>query len=303
MSDPLPNPESAGFESDEPDTAKWWEKLPRADWARYERVHPEVAWFEIYLVAPETYALYEPGHFEEKISFLIVGTDRALLFDTGLGLHPIRPVVELLTDKSLIVISSHSHYDHIGGNHEFDTITGLDNPFTAHGAKGLSNAEIGDFVKNDWLPKPPSADFDPKTYQILPWKRGDIIKDGQIIDLGGRKIEVLETPGHAPDEVCLLDRDTRLLFMGDLFYLSALYANLEESDFATYKASVDRLAAFEQEVDYLMTPHNVPKVNATYLSKLKEAFQAVEEKSAPSVEINGALEYKFDGFSVIVPVE
>ena len=236
MYNPTSKVESAIVESSSVEIVKYWEKLPRADWARYERVHPEIEWFEVYRVALDTYALYEPGHYEEIISFLIVGADRALLFDTGLGLRPIKPVVDLLTDKDLIVISSHSHYDHIGGNHEFVSVAGLDNPFTELRAKGMSNTEVGYVVKSDWLPKWPSADFDPKAYQIFPWKRGDIVKDGDVINLGGRKLEVFETPGNAPDSVCLLDRKNRILFTGDVFYLSALYAHLEESDFATYKA-------------------------------------------------------------------
>lgn len=52
-----------------------------------------------------------------------------------------------------------------------------------------------------------------------------------------------------------------------------------------------------------MTAHNVPKVDAAYLGNLKTAFQAVEDNSDPSVKANGALEYQFDGFSILVPAE
>jgi len=285
------------------DTAKWWEKLPRADWALYERVLNDVDWFEVYRVAPDTYAIYEPGQFEEVISFLIVGDLEAVLFDTGLGVASIQKIISMLTDKKITVINSHGHYDHIGGNHEFDMIAGLDNVYTAKRNQGMPNEEVGVFVAGDWLAKKPAPSFDPKNYEIKSWTANQVIKDGAAFDLGGRVLEVIETPGHAPDALCLLDRENRLLFMGDTFYLAPLYSHLGGSDFATYKASIDYLATLEPQVDYLMTAHNVPKVEARYLGVLKSAFQAVEDKSAPFVETDGALEYSFDGFSIIVPDE
>lgn len=283
------------------DTDKWWEKLPRSEWANHERVLLEIEWFEVYRVAPATYAIYEPGQFEEVISFLIVGSEKAILFDSGLGLVPLKPVIDRLTDKELITINSHSHYDHVGGNHEFGPIASIDHEWTKARSKGMANDKVGEFVKGDWLPKPPSTSFNPDAFEIKPWTLGDILRDGDVIDLGGRAITVLETPGHAPDALCLLDEGNRLLFTGDTFYLAPLYAHLEGSDFEAYHATVRRLAALKPKVDHLMTSHNVPKVDAHYLEKLSDAFQKVADKSAEAVATDGALEYQFDGFSIIAP--
>ncbi len=285
------------------DTAKWWEKLPREEWAAFERVAEDLEWFEVYRIFEDVYAIYEPGQFEEVISFLIVGEKRALLFDTGLGIAKLRPAVARLTDLNVMVINSHGHYDHIGGNHEFSEIGGVDIPYARESAKGAEHEKVVEYVTGDWLWKETPADFDPQSYEIKPYQVTTVIKDGDIIDLGGMRLEILATPGHSPDSICLLDREGRRLFTGDTFYLAPLYAHLEGSNVADYKASIDRLVALEPEIDHIMTSHNVPRAEPAYLSRVKDAFEAIATKNAAYVETDGAFEYQFDGFSVIVPAE
>src|ERR1051326_9393874 len=65
---------------------EWCKALPRPEYKTLQRVLPEETWFEVYKVAPQTFAIYEPHQFEETISYLIVGTKQALLFDTGMGI-------------------------------------------------------------------------------------------------------------------------------------------------------------------------------------------------------------------------
>ena len=79
-----------------------------------------------------------------------------------------------------------------------------------------------------WKPTPPG--FATETWSIQPWAVDQYIADGDIIDLGGRSLEVLLTPGHAPDALCLLDRDSGLLFTGDTYYRGPLFAHLPGSD-------------------------------------------------------------------------
>jgi len=97
-------------------TAEWWDKMPRAEWSRFDRLDDGTGWFEIYRITPRVIALYEPGQFEEVISFLILGDERALLFDSGLGIGDIASEVRSLTDLDVVLLNSHSHYDHVGGN-------------------------------------------------------------------------------------------------------------------------------------------------------------------------------------------
>lgn len=289
-----------GVEGRGAETANWWDKLPRAEWSNYERVLAEEAWFEIYRVFENVYAIYEPGQFEEVISFLIVGEDRALLFDTGLGVAPLAPVISKLTDRPVSVLNSHSHYDHIGGNHEFEDIAGIDVPYALDRQAGAPNSAVREFISSDWLPKPP-AGFDPDEYTIGPYEIDGFIRDGIAIDLGGVQLDVLHTPGHSPDSICLFDRANRRLFTGDTFYLAPLYAHLEGSDFDQYAATAQRLAALAPDIDHVMTSHNVPVADPSYLQAMAEGFAAIQNENAAGIETDGALEYSFEGFSIIAP--
>lgn len=282
------------------ETADWWDNLPREEWADFERVLADEAWFEVYRVFPDVYAIYEPGQFEEVISFLIVGAERTLLFDTGLGLAPLAPTISKLTDKPISVLNSHSHYDHIGGNHEFEDIAGIDVPYALARQAGAPNDVVREFIAGDWLPNPP-PNFDADAYKISPYEIDGFVRDGIAIDLGGVQLEVLHTPGHSPDSICLLDRANRRLYTGDTFYLAPLYAHLEGSDFDQYAATANRLAALTPDVDHLMTSHNVPVADVRYLQAMADGFAAINNKSAAGVETDGALEYSFDGFSIIAP--
>src|SRR3954463_15227779 len=76
---------------------EWCRKLPRPAYAEFERVPVKSDWFEVYRVAPNVYAIYEPHQWEEVISYLILGSKRAILFDTGMGIANIKAVVEELT--------------------------------------------------------------------------------------------------------------------------------------------------------------------------------------------------------------
>lgn len=283
------------------DKDNWWDSLPRPEWAAYERIGGGEGWFEVYRIADEIYAIYEPGQFEEVISFLIVGSDRALLFDTGLGIGDMKSVVTGLTDRDIVVLNSHTHYDHIGSNYQFDTIYGRDTLYTRNRAMGSSKEAVAGFLREGWVWKELPPGFDASAYRSRPFEIDEYVGEGDVIDLGDRQLEILETPGHAPDSICLLDRDNRLLFTGDTFYLAPLYTHIEGSDFDAYARSAARLAALAGEIDSAMTSHNVPVVDGSYMTALGEAFEAIEAGRADAVTVSdGYREYFFDGFSVIV---
>ena len=190
---------------------EWCRGLPRPEYKTLERVAVSDSWFEVYKVAPRVFAIYEPHQAEETIGYLILGGKRALLFDTGMGISDVKKVTSELTKLPIVVLNSHTHDDHVGGNWEFETVYGMDTEFTRTNAKGSredAQAEITpDQICGD-LPK----GFDAKTYATKPWHISRFLHDGDTIDLGGRTIEVLATPGHTPDAICILDRANRLLF-------------------------------------------------------------------------------------------
>ncbi|MFQ6004947.1 MAG: MBL fold metallo-hydrolase [Woeseia sp.] len=282
------------------DTDSWWDKLPRPEWSRYERIAVDDDWFEVYRILDGVFAIYEPGQFEEVISFLITGENTALLFDTGLGIGDMRSVVERLTDLDVIVLNSHSHYDHIGGNHQFETVYAMDTEFTRGRALGLPNADVAEFVGEGWIWKSLPDGFARDEYHSHPFAVSRHIAEGETIDVGGRRLTILETPGHAPDSICLIDRENRILFTGDTFYLAPLYAHLDESNFDDYTQSAARLAGLAGEIDIAVTSHNVPVVEGGYMTALGRAFAKIKADTAEYVITDGNREYEFDGFSIIV---
>ncbi len=253
---------------------EWCRPLPRPEYKSLQRVLPDDPWFEVYKVVPGVFAIYEPHQAEEVISYLITGHKQAVLFDTGMGISNIRKVTARLTSLPVVVLNSHTHDDHVGGNWQFSFVYGMDTEFTRINAKGAredAQAEIAPGQLCGDLPK----GFNPKTYATKPWKISHFIHDGFKINLGGRTLEVLSTPGHTPDAISLLDRANGLLFTGDTYYPAPIWLYRPETDLDAYVNSVTRLAALAPQWKLVLGAHNVPVALPEVLPKLVEAIQAV----------------------------
>ena len=258
---------------------EWCKPLPRPEYAQLKRLLPDDPWFEVYKVAPGTFAIYEPHQSEETISYLIVGTKQALLFDTGMGIGNIKRIASRLTSLPVVVLNSHTHDDHVGGNWEFNSIFGMDTSFTRENAKGSTadaQAEIAPGEICSDLPK----GFDPKAYRTKPWHVSFFIRDGFKIKLGGRTVEVIATPGHTPDAIALLDRENGLLFTGDTFYPAPIWLYRPETDLAAYEKSIARLAALAPEVKTVLGAHNIPVAQPEVLPALVQAFADLQAGKA-----------------------
>ena len=77
-------------------------------------------WFTGERIDDATFSLSEYRHWEEPHSYLLLGRERALLLDTGLGVGGLRREVEALTDRPITVALTHVHWDHIGGCGQFE---------------------------------------------------------------------------------------------------------------------------------------------------------------------------------------
>jgi len=225
-------------------------------------------WFEIYKVKDGIYAIYEPFQYEESLSTLILGEEKAILIDTGCGIGNIRKAVEEITDLPVMVVNSHAHNDHIAQNYLFDEIAMLDHPWSHEAEQGLPNSEMAHLIADGMLCKELPEGFDAENYVVPSFKVTHWFKEGDILDLGNRTLEVI----HTPDCVCFLDREDRLLFTGDMFYTGGIYTYLNGGDIPTFIASYLKMLEYYDEFDYLMPSHNEPWVEKTLL---KEVFKAV----------------------------
>jgi len=284
----------------EPLSTDWCRQLPRPEYRQLERISLPDSWFEVYRIRPGVFAIYEPHQYEEVISYLIAGSRRALLFDTGLGIGDMRKIVTRLTSLPITVLNSHTHYDHIGGNWQFSDIAGLDAPYSRHNAQGAAHEQVRDAVLPERICGDLPSGFRPENYAIPPFRISRHVKDGDVIDLGGRSLEVLLTPGHAPDALCLLDRRNKLLFSGDTFYAGPIYLFVPETDVAAYRRSVDRLAQLVPQLDLVLPSHNLPIAGPEMLARLSDAFHQVLSGKARFIISGGLREYKFEGFSLLM---
>lgn len=284
----------------EPLRPEWCRQLPRPEYKQLHRIDSADPWFEVYEIRHGVFAIYEPHQFEEVISYLILGNRRALLFDTGLGIGKISSVVAKLTPLPVTVLNSHTHFDHTGGNAEFSHILDPGTSFTRKNAEGQSNIYSRDALAPDRICGQLPAGVRPDSYSIRPFKITEWVKDGERIDLGSRELEVIFTPGHTPDSLCLFDRAGRLLFTGDTFYPGPIYLFTPETDFAAYTKSVNRLAALAPATELLLPGHNVPTAESAYLDRLAQAVQQVESGNLKPTISSGRREYSFQGFSLLL---
>jgi glyoxylase-like metal-dependent hydrolase (beta-lactamase superfamily II) len=291
---------SAPFLSAQTKIPEWCRALPRVEYKGLQRVPVSDPWFEVYRPAPAVFAVYEPHQSEETISYLIVGAKQALLFDTGMGIGDLRKVTAELTRLPIVVMNSHTHNDHVGDNWRFDTIYGMDTDFTRENARGSredAQAEVAADQICGQLPK----GFDRNTYATRPWKIKTYRHDGDRIDLGGRSLEVIATPGHTPDAISLLDRANGLLFTGDTYYPAPIWLFRPETDLDAYGASLRRLAALAPQVKMVLGAHNIPVAPPSVLPRLVTAFEAVRAgKISPTPASPGKVLYKVEGISFLM---
>jgi glyoxylase-like metal-dependent hydrolase (beta-lactamase superfamily II) len=278
---------------------EWCKKLPRPAYSKLERVSTADPWFEVYKIRPGVFAIYEPHQLEEVISYLIVGNHRALLFDTGMGIGNIQAIVTGLTKLPVSVANSHTHNDHVGDNWRFDDIYGMDTDFTRANARGSKDDAQAELAPGELCGALPIG-FDAKAYSTRPFHITHWLHDGSKIELGGRTLKVIATPGHTPDAIALLDENNGLLFTGDSFYLGAIYLYRPETDMEAYVASMRKLAAMAPPLRLLLPAHNTPVADPGYLARVVEAIQQVHDGKVGPVAKDGKHEYVFEDFSFLM---
>ncbi len=272
----------------------WCNQKPRAQFANLKEVPTTRAWFKVYKVGDNVWAMVEPYNYQEVISYLIVGKEKALLFDTGMGLDTISALVKELTSLPVVVLNSHTHYDHIGGNAEFDSILALNTPYTIHNAQfGWAHPVVKDEVTPAAFCREKLPQVDTANYHIRPFNISRFIPDGYKIQLGGRELEVLAVPGHAPDAVALLDKQNGYLFTGDTFYEGPIYLFAEGTDVKAYGQSIAKLALLAPQLKQLYPAHNTPLAQPAQLVAVKKAFDDIMDGNVNGFDAAATAEYAF----------
>jgi hydroxyacylglutathione hydrolase len=240
-------------------------------------------WFDDYFVIETidatTFAIGEPRYYQGNYSYLILGAQRAVLFDAGSGLKNIAPVVRSLTNLPVTVIPSHLHFDHVGALGRFDRTALLDDPSLRARARDsrltLRRYEFLGFA--DRLPTP--------TFRVDEWWAPD-----STIDLGGRGLRVLATPGHTPTSVSLYDEGRHQLFAGDFIYPGYLYAFLPGASRSAYLSTTKRLLSIIDPETLIFAAHmadppapvRAPVLQVADLRAVERALISIDQGDLPA---------------------
>jgi len=251
-------------------------------------------WFERTRVDDDITLLWEP-YVDPLVRcniWHIRGRDKDMLVDTGMGICSLREAALDLLEKNVIAVATHSHYDHTGSMHEFDTRVihrheemGLTEPRLKGSlrAKDFDQgfrdylADVGYPLKEELITAYPHSSYDPGTFRTLPAAPTWLVEEGDIIDLGNRAFEVLHLPGHSPGSIGLWEQSSGTLFSGDAIYDGPLLDGLEDSDIADYIGTMDRLKALP--VNIVHAGHD-PSFDKERLNELADAYLSVRRPTS-----------------------
>lgn len=199
--------------------------------------------------------------------YLVLGKEKALLIDTGIGIGSLKNAIKKITELPIMVINTHGHPDHVGGNAEFDLTlicpADLD-VFKQMAGKAFREQDIfrmpnGSRFLSQLQPDPPTPDG---------------VSDEEKIDLGGRMLKIIYTPGHTHGSICIFDEETGTLFSGD--NIQAKETALKEwnsSPIETFVNSLHRLESLP--ITKIMGGHK-PNINEPeLLGKVLRCAQAI----------------------------
>ena len=205
--------------------------------------HWSFDWFEIFAMG-DGISLIREKHIAPWMRcniWHIKGRDKDLLVDSGMGVVPLKPTVAKLSGRSVTAVSSHCHFDHMGGAHEFDCHLAHRADAAVYANPTSSNTLLGDFVTAEVFTSHPTSGWDWRSFSIKPAPLTGYLDEGDVLDLGDRHFHVLHLPGHAPGAISLYDPKSQVLFSGDVIYQGGLIDFAYHSNTAIYEQSMRRL--------------------------------------------------------------
>lgn len=173
----------------------------------------------------------------------VSGRDKDILVDSGMGVVPLKSEIALLRERPVACLATHCHYDHVGGQHEFDERLSHAAEAGIMAAPTRANTVADLFVTEELFSARPPQGLDIAGYNVSPAAPTRTVAEGDIVDLGDRAFEVLHLPGHSPGCIALWEAASGTLFSGDIVYDGELFDTLYHSDIDRYVASFERLRA------------------------------------------------------------
>ncbi|MGL4198221.1 MAG: MBL fold metallo-hydrolase, partial [Allorhizobium sp.] len=202
------------------------------------RMRPE-DWYSVRRLDDDVTYICEP-HIQEFYRcniWHVRGRDRDMLVDSGMGVVSLREWVPLVTERELIAVASHTHFDHIGCHHEFEcrAVHSAEADLLAEPTR--ENTLADPYVTDEIFDALPPEPYCSKCYSVKRAPATRLLEDGDMVDLGDRQFEVIHTPGHSPGGIALYEKATEILFSGDILYDGPLIEDTYHSNAHHYLAS------------------------------------------------------------------
>ncbi len=234
-------------------------------------------WFDVIkhkddlIVIREKLADIDPRfHTDYTNIFLILGSHSALLIDTGAGLFPLKSIIdELIGKRKLLVVNTHSHWDHACGNREFDEIHVHEIE-----SKMVSMPNNISLLKDS--PREIVKRYEINNFLLPPASKINSLKDGDTFDLGDLSVKVIHTPGHSPGSISLLTNRGEL-FPGDLAHYGSVFLPKKKQFPIVLSSLLKLINLFEaKKITEIYPSHEKYPVGLELLRGLHEGIQNIE---------------------------
>ena len=207
-------------------------------------------WYETRRLDDDVTLIWEPAiiPFVRCNMWHVRGRERDLLLDSGMGIVSLRRAIPLVNERPLLAVASHAHFDHVGCHHEFEerAIHHAEADILARPTRANTLAET--YVTEDIFTGPLPDGFSCEAYSVRAAPATLLLEEGDAIDLGDRRFEVLHLPGHSPGSIALWEAASGILFSGDVVYDGPLVDDCYHSNTTDYLASMERLRALPARV-------------------------------------------------------
>ncbi len=268
-------------------------------------------WFSIKSVADQLYQITEPiEELEPRFGltgvhcYLLLGDDQAVLIDSGCGIADLKRIVRKFTALPLVVLNTHFHWDHTGGNSQFK--------------HKLIHALEADLVKDQQDLCLDPAFISPRAEQLFIelGKRPDeaiyypapptkTLDDGQELDLGSIRLTVLHTPGHSPGHVSFWWKEKGILFTGDTAYQGPVFTCFPGGNPADLMKSARSLAGLS-DIHLICPGHNSLIKSESWLKTYSNFVEQAVNDAGPPGQVENFIKGRkvdFDKLSIWLPLD